>query len=204
MFDWFAGGGFRSSLALCFIVIWIWYLMNNSDTNYIIYLNISLTRRVPRVFFHLPPPRIFWKSWKKQDKIMTKHFLYLNQIHLPIYSSINVPNDIFLKRLRFDPPPCRIFVYRPILMKFWYDVNLRITMTPMTSFVKKIQKFKNSPKIHLWTHLHNSACKWKILDDTISLYRLFILFMPMMSYYDGIDHQIRFRNKKDIYKDLFW
>ena len=54
------------------------------------------------------------------------------------------------------------------------------------SFVQKFQKFKNSPKLHLWTDLHNSACKWKILDDTTILYSLFTLFMPMKSYYDVI------------------
>ena len=56
----------------------------------------------------------------------------------------------------------------------------------VTSYVQKFQKFKNSPKLHLWTDLHNSGCKWKILDDTTILYSLFTFFMPMTSYYDVI------------------
>ena len=56
----------------------------------------------------------------------------------------------------------------------------------VTSFVQKFRKFKNSPKLHLWTDLHNSGCKWKILDDTTILYSLFTFFMPMTSYYDVI------------------
>ena len=48
------------------------------------------------------------------------------------------------------------------------------------------KNFRNSHKLHLWTDLHDSGCKWKILDDTILLYKLCILFMPMTSYYDVI------------------
>ena len=73
--------------------------------------------------------------------------------------------------------------------------------TPMTPFVQNIQKFKNSPKLHLWTDLHNSGCKWKILDDTTISYSLFTFFMPMTSYYDVIK-SLKFKIGYDVTKSV--
>ena len=39
-------------------------------------------------------------------------------------------------------------------------------LTCIVSYIGK--NFKNSPKIHLWTDLHNSGCKWKLLDVSLS------------------------------------
>ena len=55
-----------------------------------------------------------------------------------------------------------------------------------SGFAAQNRFHQNSPKLHLWTDLHNSDCKWKILDDTTILYSLFTFFMPMTSYYDVI------------------
>ena len=71
----------------------------------------------------------------------------------------------------------------------------------VTSFVQKFRKFKNSPKLHLWTDLHNSGCKWKILDDTTILYSLFTFFMPMTSYYDVIK-SLKIKNR--LWRHKIW
>ena len=89
----------------------------------------------------------------------------------------------------FDPP-CNIliYMYRLILMKFRYDV-IRVTaqnqprkstLRPIWHMTYLLKNFRNSHKLHLWTDLHDAGCKWKILDDTILLYKLCILFMPIV------------------------
>ena len=117
----------------------------NGVLNGDLFISYTLTRLVPRGGENPPPPRFF----SNLEKCLSKYVFYLNQIHfltfwkkkscksvkrlghsnyvLEVYGGGDfLPLTFFLPARSprggwFCPPPCRIFVYRPILMKFWYD-----------------------------------------------------------------------------------